>query len=117
VVTKKEREGYLLIDHRESPGFSCNEVGPQAASLFGAGKKFEGSTLTCAHTLCGGRVVVINPLRTRERGHCYQCDRFICDECALDYKLTGVCRSVNRFTDDFIEAAVKGRTLPTFKGD
>ena len=45
------------------------------------GKLFEAATLGCVH--CGAHVVV-NPLRTRERGTCYQCNyAYICDVCVI----------------------------------
>lgn len=37
-------------------------------------------TLSCRH--CGG-CVVLNPDRTRERGYCRLCDRYICDHCKI----------------------------------
>lgn len=39
---------------------------------------FEAPTLGCPH--CGAGVV-LNPLRTRERAHCSQCNAYICDGC------------------------------------
>lgn len=80
MLTRRSREGYLLIDHRNSPGVP--EAMAQAAGLdpraLGAGKLFESATITCGH--CGG-IVVLNPNRSRERGHCMRCDAYICDVC------------------------------------
>lgn len=77
---KTSHDGYLVVDHRASPGI------PEANALrmgldpkaVGEGKVFEASTLGCPH--CGAHVV-LNPLRTRERGHCMKCSRYICDGC------------------------------------
>lgn len=73
-------EGYLIVDHRASPGIS-----PEAAlrmgldpKLVGEGKVFEAATKKCAH--CPS-VFIKNPLRTRPRGHCFQCNDYICDAC------------------------------------
>src|SRR6185437_1135439 len=55
-------EGYLLIDNRAA----------------GEGIK-ETATMTCGHCKT---VVVMNPLRIRERANCFKCDHYICDLCA-----------------------------------
>ena len=98
MFSKREREGYLLIDHTDSPGLS---------GALGEGKKFEAATNTCSHCQ---RVVVMNPDRTRQRGHCYNCDHYICDGCAVAMKETGVCSSFDRFADDYLERALKAST-------
>lgn len=59
--SKHRPEGYLLIDDRAS----------------GQGM-FESATNTCSHCQ---RIIVLNPLRTRERGYCPGCDSYICDTC------------------------------------
>ncbi len=75
--------GYVLIDHRASPGFTEE----QAKELHlpyqqvKEGKMFETASLTCAH--CKSAVIK-NPLRTRERAHCFKCNHYICDIC--EYK-------------------------------
>ena len=73
--------GYLMIDHRASPGLPedvARNVGldPKYA---GEGKLFEAATLTCSHCKCA---VIKNPLRTREREFCMKCYHYICDFCA-----------------------------------
>lgn len=79
--------GYLMVDHRASPGLSediARQVGydPRFA---GEGKVYEADTLTCAH--CKGTVVK-NFFRTRERHSCSKCgDRYICDGCAFKASL------------------------------
>jgi hypothetical protein len=71
----KSQEGYVLIDHRASPGTS--EV-PE-------GTLFETATLHCAH--CPS-IVIVNPGRTRERAECMKCGyKYICDNCALEARL------------------------------
>lgn len=77
---RPRREGYLMIDHRASPGLPddiARAIGmdPRYA---GGGKLYETKTLTCEH--CKG-VVLKNPLRTRERGHCAKCSHYVCDGC------------------------------------
>lgn len=53
-------------------------------SQVGEGKVMESATLGCAHCSV---VVIVNPLRTRERAHCFQCNRYICDACEAERKL------------------------------
>jgi predicted RNA-binding Zn-ribbon protein involved in translation (DUF1610 family) len=70
----KIHEGYLMIDHRASPG---TELVPE-------GILFETATMHCAHC---GTVVIINPNRTRDRAWCVSCDKYICDNCGIETKL------------------------------
>lgn len=58
---------------------------------------FEAPTITCSHCLCS---FVINPDRKRERGRCWKCFHYLCDQCALVLKLTGECRSGRRLADE-----------------
>ena len=84
-----QREGYLFVDHTASPGIPADlavQIGldPQ---LVREGKIFEAATMTCAH--CKSAVVK-NLLRTRERALCMKCGgKFICDDCALQARLSG----------------------------
>lgn len=76
----KRHEGYLIVDHRNSPGLPADVA---KASGFdpkhcGEGKVMEAATITCSHCKV---VVVVNPLRTRERAYCRRCDHYICDGC------------------------------------
>jgi hypothetical protein len=77
----KQREGYLMMDHRASPGIP--EAMARAAGLpsqhVGEGRLLEMATLKCCH--CGG-VFLKNPERTRERGSCAKCAKYLCDDCA-----------------------------------
>ena len=73
--------GYLMIDHRASPGLPeevARRTGLNPKDV-GEGKLYEAATLTCSHCKC---TVVKNPLRTREREFCLKCYHYICDLCA-----------------------------------
>lgn len=111
VFSKRELEGYVLIDHRDSPGLTKSEA--QAAGRshldIGAGKKFEAATSTCSHC---ERIVILNPSRTRERGYCFNCDHFICDPCAVVFKATGTCRPWKKVIEDFANKQAKNIILP-----
>lgn len=105
----RRQQGYLLVDHRASPGLP-EEVARWAGydpKLCGEGKVFEADTLKCAH--CPA-VVVKNPLRTRERHSCVKCSgRYVCDPCAFlasqpDYVHTPHKKTI----DDTLNRAVMG---------
>ncbi len=76
--------GYLMIDHRASPGLP-EDVARWAGYdpvLVGEGKVYEVDTLCCSH--CNA-CVVPNAMRTRARAKCMECDNreghYICDGC------------------------------------
>jgi hypothetical protein len=99
---KSDLEGYVCIDHRESPGLASRHL------PVGAGSFFEGKTNTCRHCQ---KIVIMNPDRIRNRFDCPGCDHFICDGCALIYKITGVCRPFDQVLAEAHERAVKGLTV------
>ena len=111
IFRKSELDGYLLVDHTASPGVKPEEaiVGNKRFLAVGEGKKLEAATRTCSHC---NRVVIINPERKRERANCFQCDHFICDECGIDYNITGTCKSFKRRAEEYLESVVKGYTGP-----
>lgn len=85
-VSNAQKQGFLLIDNRLAP--------PEP----GIPRFFEGATKTCPH--CTGQVV-LNPARTRERGHCRRCDSYLCDGCAVLAKLSGgECRPFSAVVED-----------------
>lgn len=83
---KSSQEGYLLVDHRASPGLP-EDVAVASGydpKLCQEGKMFEAASLTCSHCKVS---VIKNPLRTRERANCPKCGyHYICDIC--DFKTT-----------------------------
>src|SRR6266536_2801528 len=103
-----KHEGYLLIDHRASPGLPedvarRNGLDPRRT---GEGKVFEAATLTCAHCKT---VVIINPGRTRERAHCFRCSAYICDNCSLAAQQAGYeHRSWNEVVDSILKEKKNG---------
>jgi hypothetical protein len=106
-LSKRDLEGYLLIDHTDSPGISA-EVAAQAGNdtlAVPAGMKFQSATINCSHCQV---LVVLNPKRDRSRGYCPKCDRYICDQCEAVRVQTGVCKTFNQMVDEIIEKAVKG---------
>lgn len=81
------KEGYLLIDHRASPGIS-EDVALQLGmdpKQCGEGKMLEAATLTCSH--CKSTLMK-NPYRIRERNFCIKCSgHYICDGCHAEAQL------------------------------
>lgn len=101
--SKRQHEGYLQIDHRDSPGVS-RDTSPQVQDVpfFGSGL-FESATITCSHCQ---RVVVLNPDRSRERGYCKKCDHYICDTCSTLLAKTMECVPFRKILDDAQEEAI-----------
>lgn len=103
--------GYLMVDHRASPGLP-EDVALWAGynpKLAGEGKLYEVDILHCSH--CGGHGIP-HPLRTRERAKCMECDNheghYICDAC--DYLRTQpgyVHKPFVAVVDEFRNQAVK----------
>ena len=69
------------------------------------GEKLEMPTLSCAHC---NTVVILNPLRRRERGYCRKCHAYVCDVCNGKE-----CRPLNQG----IELSLKDPTLTPFAVD
>jgi hypothetical protein len=70
--------GYLVIDHRDSPGLTPEDVAHVPGALVApGGEVLERDVLQCAHCQ---RSVVLHPLRTRPRSYCAKCDHYICDD-------------------------------------
>ena len=80
-MSQKRSEGYLLVDHRASPGLPENfmrDIGLDGPTVT-EGRMHEAATKTCAHCCA---VVILEPLRVRARGYCPKCDAYVCDHCA-----------------------------------
>ena len=85
-----------MIDHSASPGVPDAEGMPVRS---GQGM-FEAPTVTCNHCQT---VVVVNPMRNRERAWCRKCDHYLCDKCGGILAQTGVCYPYKNFLDDLQE--------------
>ena len=73
----KTSAGYMLIDHRNSPGMPqeyCERFGLPV----GKGSMVEMDVLQCGHCT---QPLLRNPWRTRERAWCMFCDSYLCDSC------------------------------------
>jgi hypothetical protein len=102
--SKRRLEGEVLIDHRDSPGSN-----PQLAHALGlphvpGGARYESAVVTCSHCQ---RQIVLNPDRSRERGYCRKCDRYICDRCTTIMAQTLECVPFKKVLDEAQEAAFR----------
>lgn len=111
--TKRRQEGWLMIDNRNSPGVPdqvMHRVSPELPPGSGRGL-LETATVSCSHCQ---KQVIIRPDRERERAYCRSCDHYICDECAVILRVTGVHRAFAQVIDDVQERAGKGLAVPIF---
>lgn len=104
--SQRSKEGWLLLDNRESPGVSDDLLRTVSPGLPpGAGRGlFEAPTITCSHCQT---VVVLNPLRTRDRAYCQKCDHYLCDGCGAALAASGVCTPFVQVIEEAQEQAAK----------
>jgi hypothetical protein len=81
--------GYLVVDHRDSPGLTAADVAhiPGAVAV-GAGQVYECDMAQCGHC---AREVRLNPGRVRHREVCPYCFHYVCDSCHAMRVKTGQC--------------------------
>jgi hypothetical protein len=95
------RGGYYEVQNSGCPAF----VNADGRTIIRADEHFESETRTC----CGcQRVVILRANRDRPRNYCRQCDSFMCDDCALSFKITGEHKSFDQIADEYLEAASRG---------
>lgn len=98
--TKRSHECYLLIDNSAGPGVPDSVIPEKYAHLRGLGRgKQEVASYTCPH--CHD-VVIMNPLRTRDRNWCKHCDHYVCDRVGCN----SGCRVLNDVFDQMREDKV-----------
>lgn len=96
---KRDLEGYVEVDHSNSPGITAEQAASVGSGLVvPGGSVFKSATITCSHCKT---VVVLNPNRSRGRGYCRGCDHAICDRCSLLMKLGHPCRPFDRLIEEF----------------
>lgn len=83
--SKKEADGYLLVDHRNSPGLPNEHTRRLGLpdGCMGEGTVYEGRTHGCPH--CGAPSLITRV----ERNWCRSCDLYICDYCEKARHLPG----------------------------
>lgn len=114
MTSRRANEGWVMFDHRDSPGVSDNELiwfNPDMPPGSGKGL-FEAPVITCSHCQ---RQMIVNPKRDRVRPYCRSCDHDMCDDCAMAFKVSGVHRSFKQVMDDVVNRAAKGLSIPIFE--
>jgi hypothetical protein len=115
--SRRSLEGYLSVDHRNSPGlpkdfFQKIGLNVETPKDLTEGRLCEAATITCCHC---GTVMIKNLLRTRERGHCSKCDEYVCDNpvCRIE------CKPFRKTLDDAEKLAHRGLifTPPASEGN
>ena len=103
----RSKEGYFLLDNSQSKPLTDAEVHrAQLPPGTNAGRGvFEAPTYTCHRC---NRVVVMHPLRTRERKFCRAHNDYMCDPCGADVAAIGHCKTIQQLIDEVYEAEAKG---------
>jgi hypothetical protein len=86
--SKLDRQGEIMIDHRNSPGLTPEWAAANGVTgpIVGGGDLYRSGIKNCRH--CGSDVLM-NPMRKRPREWCRKCDAYICENCGLLRKLGG----------------------------
>lgn len=98
--SKRSHEGYLMIDNRAAEALIAGV--PPGMQI---GNFFEAPTLTCSHCQT---VLIVNPLRNRERAYCTGCDHYLCDICGAARASDGKCKPFRQLVEEAQELAVRG---------
>lgn len=104
----RAREGWLSIDNRLGGAPSKDylaqvaKLQQQGVHVSGAlpGTQYESATITCCHC---HTIVVLNPLRTRDRGYCARCHHYVCDSPGCN----ATCRPMQQVIDTLQAQAAK----------
>lgn len=104
MTSKRSHEGYLLLDNRNGMGVPDAMLQEHGLPP-GAGRGlFEAPTYTCSHCQT---VVILNPMRNRERAYCSSCDHYLCDGCGAARAVQGGgrCKTFKQLIDEVQAAA------------
>lgn len=105
MFSKRSLEGELVIDHRASPGLTAEDVGTFDTPTVPKGTLYESAVAVCGHC---SYAIILEPKRTRERGWCSKCDRYLCDDCSRVLATTLQCRSIKQQIDQLHDLAERG---------
>ena len=104
MLNKRDLEGYLEINHKESPGITpelAAKIGRGTIPV-GAGQTLKAATYKCPY--CEW-LIVRNPARERPRNYDPKTDRYICDNCSLRRKLGDELKPMSQVIDEFMSKA------------
>lgn len=98
----RRHEGYVSVDHRNSPGITEADLTPElrARGFFPTTGMLEAPTLRCCHC---GTIVIVNPARTRARHYCQPCDHYVCDQAGC----ITTCTPFTKTIDETLESAAR----------
>lgn len=109
----KQGSGYLIIDHKDSPGITPDQIPHTLRNttiVVGANQVYEADIQQCTHCQRG---VVLNADRTRARGYCPYCHHYICDSCREMLDITGQCIPFKKRFEEAINKIETGKILLT----
>lgn len=87
----QDLEGELLIDHRNSPGVPVELLTAAGLPIEAGRGIYEGPIYTCGHCQ-RGVTVIVKAFGLREKRYvCSGCRKVLCEGCAREKTLTGVC--------------------------
>lgn len=91
--------GYLVVDHRDSPGLSADDIAraPVPTDVLPGSTMTERDVMQCSHCQRG---VILNPGRVRARAVCPKCMHYICDPCEAVRVKSGACVPYARVLDE-----------------
>jgi hypothetical protein len=111
MTTQRSREGFVMLDHRHSPGVP-DAIVIAAGLPAGAGHGlFKSATYKCNHCQA---IVVLNPKRTRERAFCTGCNSPICDGCGVRRAAGLTCKPYKQVMDEIQERAVRSASIKEY---
>lgn len=97
----RRHEGYLMIDHRNSPGMPKSSDPAQVPG----GQLWESPTVTCSH--CSA-VIILNPERSRPRHYCAKCDHYVCDKPGCIVECSPIRQKFERLYDQAVRNIALG---------
>lgn len=105
-------EGYLMIDHRGSPGVDAEFIrrSGRTALAVGEGQMAEAAIFQCC--ACQ-RLIVKTSARADSRNFCRQCDSFMCDACAIASHQSGRHIPFTQVLERLFETAIRGGQPPS----
>lgn len=97
-----------MVDHRAGDGLP-RELSPTGTPIPG-GSMLESAVILCNHCQAG---VILNPNRSRSRGYCPKCDRYVCDQCeAARVASGGECVPFDKIIDTVLELGSRNLPIP-----
>lgn len=109
--TIRELEGELLIDHRNSPGVPAELLHAAGLPTEAGRGVYEAPIYTCGHCQAGVFVVVTAFGGREKRYVCGGCKHVLCDACAKQKSLTGICTPFEAKIDAYLESVEKHTPL------